>query len=459
MRDALRTSPLFADLSDEDLDCLVQGAYEEVAAEGSVVFAEGDEGDKACLLVEGEVEILKSAGRREVLLAVRGPGDVIGEMALLDSAPRMATVRARVETRFLSIPKAQMDELLETSATAARSLFGVLLERWRETEARLRQSEKMAQIGTLTAGLAHEMNNPAAAVVRGAGQLTEAVQRSAETAARLQAAGLDPAAEPAAGLLAAVREDPPVLGALEQSDREAEVEDVLDVAGVDGAWRLAPQLAGSAIDPDHLASALEAAGDAAGQLAEAAAAGAEVGSLLREVEEGAERLSAIVGALKGYSHLDRAEVQEVDLHRGIEDTLVILRRKLDDIEVRREYASEPLRIEAYASELNQVWTNLIDNAADALAGSDDPVITIRTAEGRDGGAVVEVEDNGPGIPADIQGRVFDTFFTTKPPGSGTGLGLDISQGIVVDRHGGDLALESEPGRTVFRVELPARPPS
>jgi signal transduction histidine kinase len=453
MRDELRRAALFADLPDADLDCLVEGAYEESAPAGAVVFAEGDHGDKACMILDGEVEILKVSGEREVLLAVRGPGDVIGEMALLDAAPRMATVRAREDTRFLSIPKEQMDELLATSATASRALFAVLLARWRETEARLRQSERMAQIGTLTAGLAHEMNNPAAAVSRGAGQIEAALVRVRVSSGDLIAAGVP--SERFTVILETLEAPTPPIGTLEASDREDEMEDALDALGVDDAWRIAPELVAAGLVAADLRTAvegLEPPGVAA--LVAAAAASAEAISLVREIVEGAERLSAIVGALKGYSHLDRAAVQNVDIRQGIDDTLIILKRKLDGIEVVRDYPDTPVELEVFASELNQVWTNLIDNAADALDGVDDARITIRVARSDGGGVVVEIEDNGPGIPDDVLPRIFDAFFTTKPPGAGTGLGLDISQGIVADRHGGEMGVESAPGRTRFAVVLP-----
>lgn len=460
MRDRLRDVPLFADLTDEDLDLLTAGTFEESAPAGSIVFDEGEEGDKACVITEGEVEVVKASGSGEVLLAVLGPGDLIGEMALLDSAPRMASVRATTDTRFLTIPKQQMDDLLRSSPTAVRSLFRVLLSRWRETESSLRQSERMAQIGTLTAGLAHEMNNPAAAVSRSAGQMGAAMDRLTEAMGDMRARGLDPASNNSiAVLFDLVRARSEPLGALERADREAEIEAAITQLDEADAWRLAPPLVAAGVRPSDLETGLDSlTSDDAMLVIRTLGAAAETAFLVREMEEGAERLSAIVGALKSYSYLDRAALQEVDVRRGIDDTLLILNQKLEGVDVRREYPNDPLLIRAYAGELNQVWTNLIDNAADALAEHEvaEPTIEVR-ARASDGGVVVEIEDNGPGIPGELVGRIFDAFFTTKPPGSGTGLGLDISYRIVVHRHRGDLTVESVPGRTVFRVTLPQDP--
>ena len=460
MREALCQVPLFAGLSEEDLDRLAAGVFSESFPPGTVVFSEGDEGDRACVIIDGEVEVIKVTGPREVLLAVRGPGDVIGEMALLDSAPRMASIRTKSEVTFLSIPKGVLDELLATSATAARSLFGVLLTRWRETEVRLRQSERMAQIGTLTAGLAHEMNNPAAAVKRGADQLGSAVDRLSSAVAALQGAGLDPDAQVrVTEVLGGVQGHGEPLSALQRSDREADIEDALEDLGVDDAWRLAPEVVVAGVDPAELRSAVAGLDPAVVALAiEAIGATADAASLVREVEDGATRLSDIVGALKSYSHLDRAPLQEVDVRRGIDDTLLILRRKVDGIDVQRDYPADPVVIQAYAAELNQEWPNLIDNAADALIdhGTPDPVIVIRVIKQADG-AIVEVEDNGPGIPPDVAARQFEALITTQPFASGTGRGLDISYWIVVHRHRGEISVDSVPGRTTFRVTLPADP--
>ena len=457
MHDLLRKVPLFADLPAADLELLTSGAVAETVAAGTVLFREGDHGDRACVIVDGEVEVVKASGPNEILLAVRHAGDVVGEMSLLDAAPRMATVRAKTDTTLLTIPKQQMDDLIASSATASRALFAVLLARWRETDARLRQSERMAQIGTLTAGLAHEMNNPAAAVQRGAGQLRNALDRLRSAYGELRAHGLDPQSDDRLGrFLASAQQRPATMGALARSDRELELEAAIADFGLDDAWRLVPAMVAVGVERGDVEAALAGRSpQEAALVVRAFGAAADTVSLVSQIETGATRLAAIVGALKSYSYLDRAEMQEVDLRQGLDDTLLILNHKLSGIEVRREYPDEPLLLQAYAAELNQVWTNLIDNAADAVAAAStaNPVITVRVAP-LDGGAAVEVEDNGPGIPDDVIGRIFDAFFTTKEPGKGTGLGLEVSYGIVAHRHGGEISVDSIPGRTTFRVVLP-----
>ena len=456
--EALRAVPLFADLSDDDLDALCDGAEEVSLEAGELLFAEGDEGHVAYVVTGGEIEITKTTGGRDMLLAVRGEGSVIGEMALLDAAPRSAAVRARTRAQFLAIGKEQLDALLESSASASRSLFELMLSRFRQNQSQLRQSERMAQLGTLTAGLAHELNNPAAAVRRGADQLRDAMTDYVAKVAALSTVGVDPADERLTELLGSGAARIERLDALARSDLEEELEDRLEDLGVPEPWNVVPELVDAGMTMETVdAVATDFGGEAVAAVLQAAAAAGAALSLLHEVEEGASRLSAIVGALKSYSYLDQAPVQEIDVTTGLDDTVLILKSKLEDIDVRREYADDLPEIQAFGSELNQVWTNLIDNAAYALTDHEtaDPVIVLRAfRDDADADVVVEVEDNGPGIPDDIQSRVFDSFFTTKPPGSGTGLGLDISYGIVVNKHRGDVTLTSEPGRTTFRVSLP-----
>ena len=448
---------IFAELPRNDVERMAEGVVEVELAEAEVLFAEGDPGAHAYVICSGELEIVKETEGREVLLAVRVPGEVIGEMALLDAKPRSATVRAKSAAELLSIPKERFDELLATSPTAARALFGVLLDRWRETEVRLRQSERMAQLGTLTAGLAHELNNPAAAVKRSTDQLGAAMEGYAEALAVLRGFGVDVESDQQIDSLIRGERGTEPLGALERSDQEVAIEDRLHDLGVSAPWEVAPALVDAGLCADDIDDVAARHGDAAASVLAAIAAGNVAFSLLREVQEGASRLSAIVGALKSYSYLDQAPIQEVEVTSGIDDTLLILKHKLGDIRVEREYSPDTPPIFAFGSELNQVWTNIIDNAAHALVSAevDDPQITISVAPDDNGGVVVRIADNGPGIPDDVQSRVFDAFFTTKAPGEGTGLGLDISYGIVVHKHGGEISFESAPGSTVFTVELPS----
>ena len=459
--DDLRRVPLFSELPDADLDVICEQCCDARVDAGEVLFREGDEGDAAYVITGGSLEIVKETAERDVVLAVRKPGEVIGEMALLQDEPRMATARARDDVSLLLIPKPAMAHLLDTSPGAVRALFGIILERLRTTESQLRQSERMAQLGTLTAGVAHELNNPAAAVKRAADQLDDAVrafgQAVASAAPHLDASHRD-LLDPGAG---APDADTGQLSALERSDLEADLEDALADAGVAEPWTVAADLADAGVDLADLERIVEATDpDGVGPVLTALGAGRSVAGLLHAVGEGSDRLSSIVKALKSYSFLDQAPVQDVDVTEGIEDTLLILGAKLSGLRVERDYADDLTRIEAHGSELNQVWTNLLDNAADAIADrraaeGDDAAGTIAIRAANDEhGIVVEITDDGPGIAPENVQRIFDSFFTTKEPGKGTGLGLDISYRIVVTGHGGDLSVDSEPGRTTFRVELP-----
>ncbi len=459
MQTFLRKIPFFSDLPDEDLSRLCQEAEELSLPEGTELFAEGEAGDRAYVIRRGELEILKTSQGRSMLLAVRREGDVIGEMALLEEVPRSASVRARTDVRLIAIRKEQLDRLLQTSPTALRAMFLTVLGRLRENQALLRQSEKMAQLGTLTAGVAHELNNPAAAVKRSSAQLHEAVDRLQEMQVQLARLPLHEAQTQALAVEAerAHGEDhtPPQLSALERSDREALIEDWLDEHGVEDPWELAPTLVRIGQDVESLEQfAAKLGGDVLPAALGWLDALYTVHDLLYEVSQGAERISNIVGALKSYSYLDQAPVQMVDLHKGLEDTLLLLQHKLgSQVEIVREFDEGLPKIEGYGSELNQVWTNLIDNAVDAMDAQGR--LTLRTRMDGDW-VVVEIEDTGPGIPPELQQRIFDPFFTTKPPGVGTGLGLDISYRIVAQQHRGDIRLHSEPGKTTFQVLLPER---
>ena len=452
----LKKIPMFANLPEADLESLCQMVTEIRLQAGAELFNEGSAGNEAYVIKEGQIEIVKSSNGRQVLLAVRKAGEVIGEMSLLDSAPRFATGRARTESLLLAIRHEDLDHLLNTSSSAAKAMLYTFIARLRSSEMILRQSEKMAQLGTLTAGITHELNNPASAARRGAEQLQEAVQRLQETHRQLSRFSLTEAQEKQlADLdeLALQRARQPVnLGPLDRSDREEQVEDWLAEHGLEAGWDLAPTLVRLGYQEAQLQHLLETFDSQQYEtVVHWLEATYSVYELLEEIRLGSARIGEIVKALKTYVYLDQAPVQSVDIHDGLDNTLVMLRSKLKSgVVVQRQFAPDLPHIQAYGSELNQVWTNIIDNAIDAMDGKGE--ITLRTRlEGE--WVVVEIEDNGPGIPSEIQPKLFSPFFTTKPVGKGTGLGLNISYNII-QKHGGEIKLFSRPGMTCFEVRLP-----
>lgn len=451
--DRLREVPLFSALTAEDL-ARVCADVEEVRLEpGAVLFREGETGDAAFVITSGEVVVAKATARGEARLAIRRENDVIGETALLRDAPRSATVRARTKVTAIRIPRSGVETLLDSSPAAARALFRTLLDRLEETRQQLRHHDRMAQLGGLVAGVAHEMNNPAAAAVRAAEQVTGSLQ---DLIAILEAAPEQPDALAVAPQLRSTVLPPPPPDPLAASDVELALEQWLASHGVAEPWMVAGALAPSGLTPAHLEQLTAKVPPDA--LPMAARLLATIGTIRRAAEEitiGLGRVSALAASLRNYAYLDRGPVNDVDVHQGLQETLTILSHQLRGIEVVQDFDPDLPRIMGRGADLNQVWTNLIVNAVDALkdAGTARPMITLRTRRVEDH-VVVEVEDNGPGIPPEARGRLFDAFFTTKEPGRGTGQGLYISFQIVAFDHDGSLTFESEPGRTVFRVEVP-----
>jgi signal transduction histidine kinase/predicted CoA-binding protein len=457
MYNFLKKVALFADMPDDDLARLCELIDEVHLEPGEQLFAEGSPGDKAYVIKEGEVEIIKTASGRQVLLAVRHPGEVIGEISLIEEAPRMASVRARSKSVLLEVGQEQFETLLDHSPSAVRATLYNVISRWRSTQAKLRQSEKMAQLGTLSAGLAHELNNPAAAVQRSTEQLRQVDEQIQKAQIELTSQGLsreqiDRLLELGAHARQVARK-PDELAPLARSDREEALEDWLEAQGYGELWEIVPPMVSLGYGPEELKELIDYFTKEKFPAAMTWLAGSfTFSSLMGEVHEGASRISGIVKALKSYAYLDQAPVQSVDIHEGLDDTLVLLRNTLKaGIHLKREYAEVMPRIQGYGSELNQVWTNLIDNAVDAMQGKGE--LVVRTHWDGDW-VVVEIQDDGPGIPENHLDRIFEPFFTTKPPGKGTGLGLDISYNIIVNKHRGDIQAHSRPGKTVFEVRLP-----
>jgi len=457
MHEFLKKVPLFADLADNDLKHLCKSVEEVRLLKGDTLFEEGSPGNRAFIIRDGEIEILKISRGKEVLLATRKSGEVIGEMALLESAPRMASARAGTDSVLYAIDKIQFDHLISTSISAANAMFYTILARFRATEALLRQSEKMAELGKLSAGVAHELNNPASAVKRSSTLLENSVKRYDYTLRKLFREELSSEQQNIiSDLTNRVREQathPPVMDALVRSDREEEFESWLDKKGVDNAWDLAVCLVDVNIEAQELSVLSENFNlKLLSEVLDWVGANYTLYSLKNEIKQGASQISDIVAALKSYSYLDQAPIQTINVHEGLDNTLLILGNRLKTgISVRTEYAKNLPEISAYGSELNQVWTNILDNAIAALDGNGE--IIIRTDSNIDE-VIVEIEDNGPGIPPEVLPRIFDPFFTTKPPGQGSGLGLDISYNIIVYKHKGDIKVDSKPGKTCFQIRIP-----
>jgi signal transduction histidine kinase len=446
----LRKIPLFADLSDEDTNQICRSSRRLTVAAGTRVIEEGAPGDALYVVLAGEVEVSKNDSGREIVLANRGPGEVLGEMSLLEQRPRTASVRAVRESELLEISSDMFRQLLESSPSLATTILRTVAARLRSTESSMMQREKLASLGTLAAGLAHELNNPAAAIRRSSAVLSETLSVLGERTAKLGMLELSAAEREQLAALEHKIAAPAKGG---EAD-EDELITLLERLGIDAPWDVAPAYAASGFTAADLEAAAAAfAPEHRNVVLGAIGARLTAAQLVDEIQRGAESISHIVRAVKSYAYLDQAAVQMIDLKTSLDDTLMILKHKLKSVAVVRNYAADLPRLEAYAGELNQVWTNLIDNAVDAMDGKGRLEVSARPL-----GEVMEVTiaDTGPGVPPEIASRIFDPFFTTKPQGVGTGIGLHIVHNIVVNRHRGTIDFTSAPGRTVFRVTLPMK---
>ncbi len=462
----LRGLFLFEALTDEQLAWLAARSEVRAFAAGASVYREGEPADAVWVLLDGELRLLRASAGEEVLITQTShTGAYSGAIRAYVDQPAPAYESSVVcvrASRFLRLPATAFATFMREQLPMAVHLLDGLYIGVRTSEATMRQREHLAQLGSLSANLAHELNNPAAAAVRATAQLRERVAGMRHELATIAAGGVDPAA---IGRLVAVQEEVveraaetrEPLGVLAESDLEDEVADHLEGLGVAGALDLAPVLAAAGVDTARLD---EIAGRVGGAHRDGAfrwlAHALETEALVDEIEDASTRISTLVGAVKQYSHMDQATHSDVDLHPGLDATVVMLGHRLGGITVRREYDRALPRVPAYAAELNQVWTNLIDNAADAMGGRG--TITLRTR--RDGDDVlVEVADEGPGVPEAVRQRLFEPFVTTKGPGRGSGLGLDSARRIVERRHGGALTFTTSPQGSVFTARLPLRAPA
>jgi signal transduction histidine kinase len=457
--DELRAVDLFDDLDYEQLAAWAAAAEPRDAEPGEIVAEPGQGPSGLFLLLEGTIEaVLVSDGRREPVGRHRAP-TWIGAIAALTGGPLAVRLQAETACRLAVVPPERFVDLaLSQRAVHQRVMraVGPVMSRISATE---QQRERLAGLGTMAAGLAHELNNPAAAARRAAGDLADALDAVAATIGAFVESGIERAeAERLVGLQREALSRAAGHGArdaLDAADAEDAMLERLEDLGVHEPWRLAEPLAAAGVDAAWLEEVARVAGPATDAALRWVAASLTAHTLIAELKESTERMSALVGAVKRYSYMGRGEVVETDIHEGIDTTLVVLAHKLKhtSIHVVRDYDRTLPALTVHGSELNQVWTNLLDNAIDALGDSGTITVTTR----RDGPCIrVDVADDGPGIPAEARRRVFEPFFTTKDVGSGTGLGLDTARRIVEERHTGTLRFDTGPEGTTFHVWLPLR---
>jgi signal transduction histidine kinase len=457
--DDLRAVFLFDGLSEEQLNELIAAGDDVHFDAGDVLFREGAAADFWWVLLSGRVELLRRGGSEESVVSVMDrPGVWAGGFrAWADKAGYLTTGRGASPGLMLRIPAEALGEWARAWFPFGVHLIEGFFQTVRSLEALARQHEAFVALGRLAAGLTHEINNPASAAVRAVEALQDTCDTLLSSLVRLAEQSL-----PARQFVAvdALRREldagSPGADPLAVADREEALSDWLDGHGVDAAWRIAPALAAAGADItwcERAAQILE--GGTLEPGLEWVASTLSTAALLSEVKDSTERVSALVAAVKSYSQVDRASLQLIDVTEGIDSTLAMLGHKLRGVTVIRDYGTDVPLIEASPGELNQVWTNIIDNAIDAMDGAGTLRISTRASPQ---GVVVEIGDTGPGIPPDVQARAFEPFYTTKDVGKGTGLGLDISRRIVVERHHGQITIVSRPGQTVFRIHLPDRHP-
>jgi signal transduction histidine kinase len=456
--DDLRSVFLFEGLGDEQLRALIAIGDEIRFEPGDVLFHEGEAADFWWVLLAGRVELLRRTRWEESVAGVMDrPGIWAGGFrAWTDQAGYMATGRGASSGVMLRVPAEALGEWARAWFPFGVHLIEGFFQTVRNMEALSRQREALAALGTLAAGLSHEINNPASAAVRAAGALQDTCDALVSSLVGLAERSLSSeqflAVEALRGELGAPAA---TMSPLAVADREEALADWLEAYGVTAAWDIAPALAAAGADVawcERAGQVLDGGTLEPGLEWVTSTLSASV--LLSELKESTERVSGLVATMKSYAQLDRASLQVTDVTEGIESTLVMLGQKLDDgVTVIRDYGTGVPPVEAHPAELNQVWTNIIDNAVDAMDGQGTLRISTRAAPEH---VVIEIADTGPGMPAEVAARAFEAFYTTKDVGQGAGLGLDIARRIIVERHHGEIAIDSRPGETILRVQLPSR---
>src|ERR1700733_6552097 len=450
----LRRVPVFADLPDDQLDWFLSQAQEMNLKAGETYLRQGDPADAMFVILAGQLQARGEMGGGETFVFELEPGEVTGILPFSRMKQFRLSGRAVTDSQALRFSATLFPELVQRMPVLTQRLVGLMADRIRETTRMEQQRDRLASLGKLSAGLAHELNNPASAATRATNQLRKMLTKIRNASLELGRRDLTPAQKAEIEKLEAsfTRTDIVPPDALTISDLEDQIDSLLRSHGQNDLWMLAAGLARRNINPEAVES-LFANLDA--ETARAAlvriAASVEIASLLHEIESSTSRISELVGAIKEYTHMDQAPVQNVDVVRSLETTLTILNHKLKrGVTVQRDYQPVPLLVNSFGSELNQVWTNIIDNAIDSMGGKGE--LRVRTYR-EDDCVVVEIGDNGPGISPVVRPHIFEPFFTTKAVGQGTGLGLDTVQRIV-RKHRGNIQVHSKPGDTRFQVRLP-----
>jgi signal transduction histidine kinase len=448
----LRNISVFADLPQQELLWFVSVSEERRSDVGEIIMREGDPPQYMLVMLEGEMRARAEHGSADGPVFTITAGDVTGMLPFSRLKVISVTGRAVISSHYLGFPVDQFTELYRRMPELTVRLVGLLADRVRNVTRTEQQHEKLAALGKLSAGLAHELNNPSAAARRSAAALRDCLTRLREAARNSEIGPED------CGLLAEREEE--IRATLKPAqfkdefarvEREEAIQAWLEAHNVEDAWKLSPSLADAGLTDAHLATFAATAGASVGPELTRFATLLEMERIAEELDHSSARISDLIKAIKEYSYMDQGPMQEVDIERGLETTLTIMNHKLKrGITVIREYAPDLPKVMSSGSELNQVWTNLIDNAADAMKNGGK--LTIRTARENDF-VVVEIADNGSGIPPDKISRIFDPFFTTKGVGEGTGLGLDVVSRIIKN-IGGHVSVTSVPGDTRFQVRVP-----
>jgi signal transduction histidine kinase len=445
--------PVFADLPDDQLDWFISQSEELHLKAGEGYARQGDPANAMFVLLEGQLQGRGEIGGETIIFTI-SEGNVTGVLPFSRMKQFTVSGRAETDSRILRFPASLFPELIRKMPELTQRLVGLMADRIRETTRMEQQRDRLASLGKLSAGLAHELNNPASAAKRAAGQLRDMLTRIRDASHELGRHDLTSAEKVEIEKLEAsfVQQNEHPADALTTSDLEEQIDSLLRSHGQNDLWQLAADLARKRVQPEVLESLFAILDpDTARAALVRIAASVEVANLLNEIESSTSRISDLVLAIKEYTYMDQALVQNVDIVKSLETTLTILNYKLKrGVVVQRDYQKIPFLVNSFGSELNQVWTNIIDNAIDAMGGKGE--LRVRTYRD-DGCVVVEIGDNGPGISPQVQPHIFEPFFTTKGVGEGTGLGLDTVQRIV-KKHRGNIQVDSRPGNTRFQVFLP-----